>query len=152
MTGTPMVVAYRVHALTAMIARRVIRVPWVSLVNLVADRGVVLRILAGHRNFEYATNSFDEAALLAEAGTLKAEAIAYLLSDKAKYVTGHNLVVDGGYGWLTSFGTASLVPVLSDGDPEVYELDLHFSGAIYPDRRPTPPVAASPGPCDARCS
>lgn len=55
---------------------------------------------------------------------------------------GRHLVVDGGYGWLTSFGTASLVPVLSDGDPEVYELDLHFSGAIYPDRRPTPPVAA----------
>jgi lipid-A-disaccharide synthase len=45
MTGTPMVVAYRVHALTAMIARRVIRVPWVSLVNLVADRGVVPELL-----------------------------------------------------------------------------------------------------------
>ena len=45
MTGTPMVVAYRVHPLTAAIARRVIRVPWVSLVNLVADRGLVPELL-----------------------------------------------------------------------------------------------------------
>jgi predicted Zn-dependent protease len=42
------------------------------------DRGLVLRILAGQRNFEYATNSFDEAALTAEAQKLKAEALAYL--------------------------------------------------------------------------
>jgi lipid-A-disaccharide synthase len=41
MTGTPMVVAYRVHPVTAAIARRVIRVPWISLVNLVAGRAVV---------------------------------------------------------------------------------------------------------------
>jgi lipid-A-disaccharide synthase len=45
MTGTPMVVAYRVHALTAAIARRVIRVPWISLVNLVAGRAVVPELL-----------------------------------------------------------------------------------------------------------
>ena len=42
------------------------------------DRGLVLRILAGHRNFEYATNSFDERSLLAEAERLKSEALAYL--------------------------------------------------------------------------
>jgi lipid-A-disaccharide synthase len=45
MTGTPMVVAYRVNALTAAIARRVIRVPWISLVNLVAERSVVPELL-----------------------------------------------------------------------------------------------------------
>lgn len=45
MTGTPMVVAYRVHPITAAIARRVIRVPWISLVNLVAGRPVVPELL-----------------------------------------------------------------------------------------------------------
>ncbi|VGO14707.1 Metalloprotease TldD [Pontiella desulfatans] len=45
--------------------------------GLTMDRGIVLRILAGRRNFEYATNNFDEAALLAAAETLKAEALDY---------------------------------------------------------------------------
>jgi lipid-A-disaccharide synthase len=43
--GTPMVVAYRVHPLTAGLARRVMTVPWVSLVNLVAGRAVVPELL-----------------------------------------------------------------------------------------------------------
>jgi len=43
--GTPLVVAYRVHPLSAAIARRVMRVPWVSLVNLVAGRQVVPELL-----------------------------------------------------------------------------------------------------------
>ena len=46
--------------------------------SMTTDRGLVLRILAGHRNFEYASNNFDEAALLKEADNLKAEALAYL--------------------------------------------------------------------------
>jgi lipid-A-disaccharide synthase len=41
MAGVPMVVGYRVNALTATIARRLIRVPHIALVNLVADRSVV---------------------------------------------------------------------------------------------------------------
>lgn len=41
MTDTPMVVAYRVHPLTATIARRVMTVSRISLVNLVAGRDVV---------------------------------------------------------------------------------------------------------------
>lgn len=41
LTDTPMVVAYRVHPLTAWFARRVMRVRWISLVNLIADRPVV---------------------------------------------------------------------------------------------------------------
>ena len=41
----PMVVAYRVHRLTAWFARRVMRVQWISLVNLIAGRGVVEEIL-----------------------------------------------------------------------------------------------------------
>lgn len=39
--GTPMVVAYRSSRSTYAIARRVLRVPWISLVNLVAERPVV---------------------------------------------------------------------------------------------------------------
>ncbi len=46
--------------------------------SMTADRGIVLRILAGHRNFEYATNDFDEARLLNAAATLRAEALAFL--------------------------------------------------------------------------
>ncbi|WP_372806414.1 metallopeptidase TldD-related protein [Pontiella sp.] len=45
--------------------------------GLTRDRGLVLRILAGHRNFEYASNGFDEARLIAEAEKLKTEALAY---------------------------------------------------------------------------
>lgn len=41
LAGTPMVVAYRVNPLSYAIARRVVRVPWISLVNLVAGREVV---------------------------------------------------------------------------------------------------------------
>lgn len=41
LAGVPMVVGYRVNALTAAIARRLIRVEHIALVNLVAERGVV---------------------------------------------------------------------------------------------------------------
>lgn len=41
LAGLPMVVAYRVHPVTARLARRMLRVHWLSLVNLVADRQVV---------------------------------------------------------------------------------------------------------------
>ena len=41
LADTPMVVAYRVHPLTSMLARRLLRVEWISLVNLVAGRAVV---------------------------------------------------------------------------------------------------------------
>lgn len=43
--GTPMVVAYRMHPLTHAVARRVLRVPYVSLPNLVAGRRVVPELL-----------------------------------------------------------------------------------------------------------
>jgi len=43
----PMVVAYRVHPLTGWLARRLLRVPWISLVNLVAGRGVVPELVQG---------------------------------------------------------------------------------------------------------
>jgi len=45
LTDTPMVVAYRLHRLTAVLARRLIRVEWVSLVNLIAGAPVVEELL-----------------------------------------------------------------------------------------------------------
>lgn len=47
LTGTPMVVAYRVHPLTALIARRLMTVPWISLVNLVAGKQIVPEVVQG---------------------------------------------------------------------------------------------------------
>jgi lipid-A-disaccharide synthase len=41
LTDTPMVVAYRTHPWTYRIARRLMRVQWISLVNLIANREVV---------------------------------------------------------------------------------------------------------------
>ena len=56
--------------------------------GLTTDRGIILRILAGYRNFEYATNTFDESLLMAEAEKLREEALAYLhtLENPAVYV------------------------------------------------------------------
>jgi lipid-A-disaccharide synthase len=48
LAGTPMVVSYRVHPITAAIARRVMTVQWISLVNLVAGRAVVPEIVQWH--------------------------------------------------------------------------------------------------------
>lgn len=41
LAGTPMVVAYRVHPVTGWFARRVMRVRWISLPNLIANEAVV---------------------------------------------------------------------------------------------------------------
>jgi lipid-A-disaccharide synthase len=43
--GMPMVVAYRVHPWTATLARKLLRVDHVGLVNLIADRPVVPELL-----------------------------------------------------------------------------------------------------------
>lgn len=45
MARTPMVIAYRVNPLTAMIARRLIRVPYACMVNIIAERPVVPELL-----------------------------------------------------------------------------------------------------------
>jgi lipid-A-disaccharide synthase len=45
LAGVPMVVAYRVHWLTAWLARRLLTVPWISLVNLIAEAPVVTELL-----------------------------------------------------------------------------------------------------------
>ncbi len=45
LADVPMVVTYRVHPITAALARRMIRVPWISLPNLIAGRAVVPELL-----------------------------------------------------------------------------------------------------------
>jgi lipid-A-disaccharide synthase len=45
LAGVPMAVTYRVNPLTAAIARRLIRVPYVAMVNLLAGRAVVPELL-----------------------------------------------------------------------------------------------------------
>jgi lipid-A-disaccharide synthase len=45
LTDTPMVVPYRVNAVTAFLTRRLLTVKWASLVNLIADREVVPEFL-----------------------------------------------------------------------------------------------------------
>ncbi|MBX3145747.1 MAG: lipid-A-disaccharide synthase [Gemmatimonadales bacterium] len=47
LTDTPMVVAYRVHPFTAWLARRIMRVQWISLPNLIANRPVVTELVQG---------------------------------------------------------------------------------------------------------
>ena len=48
MAGVPMAVTYRVNPLTAVLARRLIRVPHVSMVNLLAGRELVPELLQEH--------------------------------------------------------------------------------------------------------
>ena len=47
LAGVPMVVTYRTNPLTAMIVRRLIKVRYVSLLNLLADRDIVPELLQG---------------------------------------------------------------------------------------------------------
>ncbi len=47
LAGTPLVVAYKLNALTWLLARRLVKVRWVSLVNLVVEREVAPELLQG---------------------------------------------------------------------------------------------------------
>jgi len=47
LANAPMVIAYRVHLASYIIARQLARVPWIGLVNLVAERQVVPELLQG---------------------------------------------------------------------------------------------------------
>lgn len=93
------------------------------------DRGLVLRILAGQRNFEYATNRFDEAALLAEAAKLKAEALAYL-------ETVENPSVYTPVRWadepIDQFAEPVREQILIDGKLPDAETVVHFGSAYDP--------------------
>lgn len=65
----PMVVGYRVHRLTGWLARRLITVPWISLVNLVANRAVVPELVQGAVTAERLS---DLAGKLLEPGSIEA--------------------------------------------------------------------------------
>jgi predicted Zn-dependent protease len=97
--------------------------------GLTTDRGIVLRILAGHRNFEYATNNFDEAALLEAASTLKAEALAY-------FQTLENPPVYTPPTWadepLDSFAAPIREQILKDGKLPAAGTPVHFGSAYDP--------------------
>lgn len=43
--GTPMVLVYKVHPVTAWLAKRLIRIPYIGLVNIVAGRQIVTELL-----------------------------------------------------------------------------------------------------------
>jgi len=45
--GTPMVVSYRVSPISELIGRLLIRIPWISLANIVANRAVVPELIQG---------------------------------------------------------------------------------------------------------
>ncbi len=65
--GTPMVVCYRVSRLSELAGRLLIRIPWISLVNIVAQRAVVPELLQ---------DDATAARLAAEAGHLLASPAA----------------------------------------------------------------------------
>jgi len=99
--------------------------------SMTTDRGLVLRILAGHRNFEYATNNFDAAVLQQEAATLKAEALAYLdtLENPPVYTPG---------GWkdepLADFADPIHEQIMAAGNGALPDTDtpVHFGTAYDP--------------------
>ncbi|ETX08693.1 lipid-A-disaccharide synthase [Candidatus Entotheonella palauensis] len=71
--GTPMVVVYKVHVITAFLARRLIRVPDIGLVNIVAEKRVVPELLQND----------------VEPQTLAAAALRYLTDAEARAAVQH---------------------------------------------------------------
>jgi lipid-A-disaccharide synthase len=65
--GTPMVLLYRTTRLTYWLARRLIRVKWIGLVNLVADRTVVTELIqsdaTAQRLYDEAVRILDDPAV-----------------------------------------------------------------------------------------
>jgi predicted Zn-dependent protease len=97
--------------------------------GLTADRGLVLRILAGHRNFEYATNHFNEAELLAAATRLRAEALDF-------FQTLENPPVYTPPAWsdepLDSFSAPIRDQILVDGKLPTAGTPVHFGSESDP--------------------
>jgi lipid-A-disaccharide synthase len=60
--GTPMIVVYRTSAASYAIGKRLVKVPWISLVNIVAGEGVVPELIQEH--FHAARLEREGAALL----------------------------------------------------------------------------------------
>jgi lipid-A-disaccharide synthase len=75
LAGVPMAVTYRVNPITAMIARRLIRVPHVAMVNLLAGRLVVPELLQQDCTAEKLATVL--ARLLSDHGAAKAQRAAF---------------------------------------------------------------------------
>jgi lipid-A-disaccharide synthase len=73
--GTPMVVCYRVSRLSELIGRLLIRIPWISLANIIANRSIVPELIqddaTGERLAEEALR------LLGDPGRLAAQREAF---------------------------------------------------------------------------
>jgi TldD protein len=95
--------------------------------SMTTDRGLVLRILAGHRNFEYATNNFDETALLKAAENLKADALAFLETQDNPPVFTPNEWNDEP---LADFAEPIRKQILAEGSLPTAETPVHF-GTFY---------------------
>jgi lipid-A-disaccharide synthase len=73
--GTPMVVCYRVSRLSGLIGRLLIRIPWVSLANIVSGRAVVPELLQTNAT---GTRLAEEAvSLLRDPDRLRAQRLAF---------------------------------------------------------------------------
>jgi len=87
MAKTPAVIAYRMHPLTGWLARRLVRVRYVSLVNLVLDRPVMPELLLGEcradRLAKAVTSLLDDPQARAAQASGAAEALAVLGLDGA---------------------------------------------------------------------
>ncbi len=59
LAGLPMVVAYRMHPATAWMARRMLKVPWISLVNLLAGRETVPELLQERATSQQLSNAVE---------------------------------------------------------------------------------------------
>jgi lipid-A-disaccharide synthase len=74
--GAPMVVCYRVSRVTELISRLLIRIPWISLPNIVAGRAVVPELLQDDATGERL--AAEAGRLLAEPGAAAAQRAAFV--------------------------------------------------------------------------
>lgn len=83
--GTPLAIAYRTSRLSYAIARRVVRIPYIGLVNIVAGREVAREFVQGA--LEPRAVAAELAALLDRQGSRRAEVLAGLADVTAKLGT-----------------------------------------------------------------
>ena len=74
--GVPMVVAYRIAPITYFLGRRLIKVPYVSLVNLVADRKIVPELLQDNATPENICSALTDLVLTTESRKLMRRELA----------------------------------------------------------------------------
>ncbi len=93
------------------------------------DRGIVLRILADKRNFEYATNCLNESELLSAAKKLKQDALKYLETVKNPFVYSPTSWNDEP---IKLFAEQIREQILIDGKMPTSETIVHFGSTFDP--------------------